>query len=288
MSSAARRLFVVLVVFAAAGSARAQFTPWDPLVVDSADHYESWIYYGAGDPKLTLHTVNAGDYDLGFDQRRNNGGARGMNALKFSWGGATTGHLVSASLSGSFGVTNTGDNREFTELVLMLAIDASSLPPGFGLSLGVQGESLYDFDPAADFAFYDPAALGYATGRPTGYYPGTPPEGEWPDGTSPEASPIAYSFDAGMVSLWAASGVGIGPSETVAFDYAFTDLPGTAVFSVYGYDGDVGWIYHTNRGLTDNNDPGRAISTFEVTPEPATLGLLLGGLLLAARSRRKG
>ncbi len=281
MSSAACRLLAACLVLVFAAAARAQFVPWGALVAGPGPDYESWIYYGAGDTTLTLHTVNAGDYQVTFDQAKNNGGARGLNALKFSWGGANTGHLVSDSLAGSFAVENTGDNRTFADLVLLVAIDAMSLPPGFAFSLGVQGETPYAFDPATEFGHYDPAALGYDAGRPSGYYPGWPPEGAFPDGTSPAASPVAYSFASGMVTLWGAPGVDLGPlGDSVTFDYAFTDLPGPAVFSVYGYDSDTDWIYHTNRGRLDLNDTGRPISTFEVAPEPATLGLLAAGLAL--------
>ena len=280
-----RPALALLVLLASASAACAAFSPWDPLVTAAAPDYESWIYFGGSDPKLTMHTVNAGDYSVGFDVARQNKsgqvtGARGMNALKFSYGGSDTGHLVSGSLSGSFTVKNTGDNRTFADLVLLVAIDAPSLPGGFALSLGVQGQAPYVFNAATGFGFYDPAASGYDAGRPSGYY----------SATLTSESPIAYSFTSGMVSLWGAPGVNLGPlGGSVTFDYAFTGLPGKAVFSVYGYDpdptADIDWIYHTNRDVADGNDPGAALSTFEVVPEPSTLVLVAFGLALAWKGR---
>jgi hypothetical protein len=262
----------LLVLLASASAACAAFSPWDPLTSDS------WIAVSPTDPKLPMHTVNAGDYGVGFDVAKKNLGARGLNALKFLYGGADTGHLVSNSLTGSFAVENTGDSRTFADLVLLVAIDAPSLPGGFALSLGVQGQAPYAFNAATDFGFYDPAALGYDAGRPSGYY----------SATTPHASPLAYLFTSGMVSVWAAQGVNLGPlGGSVTFDYAFAGLPGTAVFSVYGYDADTDWIYHTNRDVIDANDSGLPVSTFEVVPEPSTLVLLVFGLAAAWKGRSR-
>ena len=277
-----RLALTLLVLFASASAACAAFSPWDPLVTAAAPDYESWIYFGGSDPKLTMHTANAGDYGVGFDVAKRNKsgqviGARGMNALKFSYGGSDTGRLGSGSLSGSFTVKNTGDSRTFADLVLLVAIDAPSLPGGFALSLGVQGQVPYAFNVATDFGFYDPTASGYDAGRPSGYY----------SATLTSESPLAYSFTSGMVSVWAAKGVDLGPNGSVTFDYAFTGLPGTAVFSVYGYDADIGWIYHTNRDVIDQNAPGDALSTFEVAPEPGTLALMAFGLAAAWKGRSR-
>jgi hypothetical protein len=278
-----RLALALLVLFASASAACAAFSPWDPLVTAAAPNYESWIYFGGSDPKLTMHTANAGDYGVGFDVARRNKsgqvtGARGMNALKFLYGGSDTGHLVSNSLTGSFAVENTGDSRTFADLLLLVAIDAPSLPAGFALSLGVQGQAPYVFNAATDFGFYDPTASGYDAGRPSGYY----------SATLTSESPLAYSFTSGIVSLWGAPGVNLGPlGSSVTFDYAFTHLPGTAVFSVYGYDADIGWVYHTNRDVADGNDPGAALSTFEVAPEPGTLVLVAFGLAAAWKGRSR-
>jgi len=62
-------------VFASASAAWAAFVPWDPLVADS------WIIEMPSDPKIAMRTVNAGDYDVGFDRARNDGSGRGMKAL---------------------------------------------------------------------------------------------------------------------------------------------------------------------------------------------------------------
>ena len=269
MLRTARPALALLVLFASASAAHAAFSPWDPLTSDS------WIAVSPTDPKLPMHTVNAGDYGVGFDVAKKNLGARGLNALKFLYGGADTGHLVSNSLTGSFAVENTGDSRTFADLVLLVAIDAPSLPGGFALSLGVHNGTPYAFTPATDFGFYDPTASGYDAGRPSGYY----------SATTPQASPLAYLFTSGMVSVWAAQGANLGPGGSLTFDYTFTGLPGTAVFSVYGYDADTDWIYHTNRGLIDVNDSGLPVSTFEVAPEPSTLVLVAFGLAAAWKGR---
>jgi hypothetical protein len=259
-----------LVVLAVCASLRAGTDPWGSLTDDS------WIAFDPGNPPMTLTPVNAGlSYALGFDQAAAGDKARGMNALVFSWGGSQTGHLASPDLAGSFAISNTGDSRTFADLVLVVAIDAPTLPFGFSLSLGETGKTAYAFDPPHDFTFYDHP--GYDTDRPSGYYSITSPTGE----------PIAYDFSSGMVTAWAAEGVNLGPGGTASFDYAFANLPGRAVFSVYGHDAEVGWIYHTNRAVLDDKNSGKPVSTFEVLPEPGTLALVaLGAAVLAERRRR--
>lgn len=246
------------VLLVLTGSAAA-FTPWDPLVNDS------WVYFGPPQSRLTMHTVNGGDYEVGFDQARNDHGARGMNALRFSSGGTNVGHLSTSLQTGSFGVGNVGDARSFTDLLILVAIDAPALPADFAMSLGAAG-SARQFDPTADFGFYEHPE--YSAGRPSGYYSATSPAGE----------DIAYDFDAGMVSVYAAQDVSLGPGGSVMFDYAFEHLPGRAVFSVYGFDAGLGWIYHSNRGVIDAHNAAGSVSTFEVIPEPAVIWLMLAGI----------
>jgi len=62
-----RPALALLVLLASASAVCAAFSPWDPLVTAAAPDYESWIYFGGSDPKLTMHTVNAGSYGVGFD-----------------------------------------------------------------------------------------------------------------------------------------------------------------------------------------------------------------------------
>jgi len=257
-------------VLAGAETARAALTPWDDLVNDS------WITFNPSAPSMTMTPVNtAAPYDVGFDQAASGNKARGMNALKFSYGGANQGHLVTDLLAGSFTVQNTGNSRTFTDLVLVVVIDAPALPDDFALSLNVIGGAPWPFDPDQHFTHYDHPA--YDTGRPSGYYSITSPPGE----------PVAYDFASGMLTVWAAQDVDLGPNGgTVGFDYAFENLPGRAVFSVYGLDETVGWIYHTNRGLQDVNNPSKPVSTFEVLPEPATLALAAAGAALALGRKR--
>lgn len=251
------------VVFASAPAAWAAFVPWDPLVADS------WIIEMPSDLKIAMHTVNAGDYDVGFDRARNDGSGRGLKALKFSDGQINTGHLASDLLAGQFMITNTGDNRTFADLVLVVAIDATALPGGFAMSLAVAGQAPYAFDPVTDFGYYDHPTWG--AGRPSGYY----------SGTSPTGSPLGRDFDSGMVTVWAAQGVNVGPlGGSVTFDYAFANLPGTAAFSVYGLAAGRDFIFHTNRSVIDAHDPLAPVSTFEVVPEPATLTLFVYGAVV--------
>ena len=256
-----------LMTFTAAS--QAAFVPWEPLTSDS------WIVISPSNPKLTMHTANGGDYLVGFDQAASGNRARGLNALVFSYGGSTTGHLASLQTSGQFAVQNAGNARTFSDLLLVVAINAPALPQGFAMTLGPAGQTPYVLDPAADFGYYDHPA--WATGRPSGYYSLTSPQGE----------PVAYAFASGMVSVFAAQGANLGPSGSVTFDYAFTGLPGRAVFSVYGLDAEVGWIYHTNRAVTDLNSPTSPLSTFEVTPEPSALALVACGAAFLARRRRR-
>ena len=254
-----------------AESAKAAFVPWDPLV------NESWIAYDPSDPKLTVHTANGGDYFIGFDQAKNDDSARGMNSVRFEYDGARTGRLASTTPSGTFALRNGGD-WTFCDMLLVVAIDAASLPGDFGLTITPAGQSPVELDGSVDFGYYDPA--GYQTGRPTGLYPSV---------TSPTGEPISYCFDRGMVSIVAISGLALhrDTNPTVDVDYAFENLPGKAVFSAYARIEGHGWIYHTNRGIVDDNRPGGAVSTFEVLPEPGSLALLgcAGGLILARRRR---
>ncbi len=271
MRSSRRVAFALtsFVVFAWASATWAAFVPWDPLVADS------WIIEMPSDSKIAVHTVNAGDYDVGFDRRRNDGSGRGLKALKFCDGQLNTGHLVSDLLAGQFAITNTGDNRTFADLVLVVAIDAAGLPGGFAMSLAVAGQAPYAFDPATEFGYYDHPTWG--AGRPSGYY----------SETSPTGSPVGRAFDSGMVTVWAAQGVNVSPlGGSVTFDYAFADLPGTAAFSVYGLAAGRDFIYHTNRSVIDAHDPLAPVSTFEVAPEPATLALMACGALALWRKKR--
>ena len=262
-------VFITLVGIASSPPAGAAFVPWDPLVADS------WIIEMPTDPKIAIHTVNAGDYEVGFDRARNDGSGRGLKALKFSDGQVNTGHLASDVLAGQFTIVNTGDNRTFADLVLVVAINAAALPGGFAMSLAVAGDVPYAFDPVTDFGYYDHPT--WSAGRPSGYY----------SGTSPPGSPLTHAFDSGMVTVWAAQGVNVGPlGGSVAFDYAFANLPGAAAFSVYGLGAGKDFIYHTNRSVLDAHDPLAPVSTFEVAPEPVTLALMACGAVALWRQKR--
>jgi hypothetical protein len=269
----AAALIAALITFLGVAEAKAApFTPWDSL--DS----NAWIYYGGSQTRINMYTANAGAYQVGFDQKNTNGSARGENALQFSYGGATTGHMTASQLTGSFGVHDAAGSNgpTYQDLLILVAINAPALPSDFSFSLGT-GSNNYQFNDANDFGYYSHPE--YVTGRPSGYYAATNPQGE----------NLSYDFAGGMVSVYAAQGVNLAPGQTVTFNYSFADLPGEAVFSVYGYDASVGWIYHTNRSVIDATTPGSPVSTFAVAPEPATVVLLLCGAAWAGRRRcRRG
>lgn len=75
--------------------------------------------------------------------------------------------------------------------------------------------------------------------------------------------------------------------STAAIDYSFASLPGRAVFTIYGFDADVGWIYHTNRAVIDAAQPAQPVSTFEVLPEPGTAALAAAGAAAIAARRAR-
>jgi len=257
-------LWLAGAVLVATGSAGADFSPWSPLVVEAdPDHAETWIHYRADDANAVIHTVNAGDYDVGFDQAKSNDSARGLNSLTFTYGGQSTGHLITDSQAGSFAVNN-GGSRTYSDLLVLVSIDAASLPMDFALTLAPAGQQV-QLGPD-DFGYYDPSALGYATGRPSGFYPSV---------TDPPNEALTYDFDRGMVTIVAATGLSMGgTAPSVAVDYDFDNLPGTAIFSVYVLVDGSGWIHHTNRAVKDENDLSAGLSTFAVVPEPGSLAVL--------------
>ena len=252
----------------------AVYTPWDPLVADN------WAWTAAnpnGDILVNLYTVNggynSGVYPILFEPKKNNGAARGHNALKFRYGGSETGHLASTNLSDSFQVLNTGDNNIFDYVILGIAIDSPSLPGDFSMTLDVTGANNFSTSAQDHFVYYD--ATGNDTGRPSGYH----------SLTDPTTESLAYDFSAGMTCL-VDTGATLQPlGGSITVDYTFTNLPGRAVFCVYAFVSteDPAGLHHTNRAITDNNDPAAALSTFEVIPEPATCLLLLSALPLLLR-----
>ncbi len=257
-----RRVAVIAVVaLAVSGPAMAGLvTPWDALTDDGN---ASWIFPNT----INMYAANtATEYVVGFSSAKSNGGARGMNSLRFIESEAA--HHVTANQVGTFEVLVSG-NENMADLLILVAFETSILPNEFSFSMGG-----YDFDANTDFSYYDEP--NYATGRPTGYYSQTDPAGE----------PIAYDFDQGIVTVLALSNVGLTSNTPVTVSYAFENLPGRAVFSVYGLSDGGTEIYHTNRGVVDENSSGRGVSTFEVIPEPATLVLLCSGLVAMVRRRR--
>ena len=264
------RNVVVLAGLAALGAAveaRASFVPWGELVDDS------WICFDPTDPKLAMHTANLGDYAVGFDQAKGNDSARGMNAFRFVYGGQGAGHIVTDAQADSIQLT-AGGTKVYTDLIVLIAIDAADLPEGFSLSMGLEGETPHEFDPATDFGYYDGTA--HDAGRPSGYY----------SVTDPQAEPLSYCFDAGMVGILAVGDLTWTNGHPVTIHYEFENLPGKAVFSLYGLVSGNEWIYHTNRSVPDGNDPSASVSTFTVLPEPSALVVLLVGSTVMLRRRR--
>ena len=287
-------ILVVTVVVTAlcSGQAFADFVkPWDDLVTDPLDNEPSWI--GSG---VTVYTVNAGTYTVGFDESKskNNYAAAGMNSVTFVYGGSNTGHLVGAP-SGTFAVRNGKDNT-FAELLLVIAVSAASLPGDFSCTItGPEwtapgdpgGTNSNARDLSDDFVWYNPA--GYATGRPSGYYADFMDETVAVEGTDPDHEGFTYAFDNGMVTVFSLRGLSIGPyGGTADIDYAFENLPGKAVFSVYAKLSDLDRVKHTNRSTADNRG-GTPVSTFEVkaVPEPCVTALLACGLPMLLVWRHK-
>ena len=119
----------------------------------------------------------------------------------------------------------------------------------------------YFIDEENDFTYYDPEALGYLTGRPSGFY----------SATDPNAEPLTYFFKRGLVSIYAFEDLNLAPlGGSVQIHYHFKRLRHSVVFSVYGHDPGPGWVYHTNRALLDVNKPSKPISTFAVLPADFT------------------
>jgi hypothetical protein len=255
---------VVLAVFiVGAVPSFATYVPWDSLVSNS------WIQ-GAS-PAAKIYTVNSSSYNLVFGTKNSTGAARGMNAVMFSDGVNNTGHLKSDDLAGSFNIVN-GGAQSWSKLLVMVAIQSETLAQDFSLSLAVSGKFSYSFNPTTDFCLYDHSE--YNTGRPTGYY----------SATSPTGDDIAYDFKKGMVTIFELPSVSVTSGSLVTIDYAFTDLPGRAVFSAYAILGGSS-VTHTNRAIADLKDSTAQISTFEVVPEPTTLVLVACGALALLRKR---
>jgi len=279
-----------LAVLIGSGAAQAAFTtPWDAMTGDS------WILSDPTAPLASLPRIYPANsstvYRLGFGNASGGAGepqkARGLNSTRFLDG---PGHYETNAQSGDFtvGVVNAGKNpgsENYGAVLVLIAIDASSLGADFACS--INGSAL---DRANDFAYYDPTSLGYGTGRPSGYYSATNPTGET----------LTHIFDKGMVTVFAiedlvdAQGVGLASGSSKTFTYAFENLPGKAVFSVYGANvldgGEMEEIYHTNRGTVDVNNASKGVSTFTVVPEPTSITLLacLTVALVGKRKRRRG
>jgi len=255
-------MLIVMCVVAAVAQADS-YVPWDELTE------ASWIDFGDATLWPNMYPVNAArpgvaaSYAVAFSPAGAGNKAKGMNAIKFRHGGQTTGHIVSLDQAGTFEIVNTGKDNPFTDVLVLVAMNApgGSLADGFRLTLHPETGDAFGFDPN-HFVFYD-----NPFGRPSGYYFTRDPAD--PHSTDPPGEPIAYAFDTAMVTLYAVEGAALlEQGQSVRIDYRFGDLPGPAVFSAYGYIGTdpVASIYHTNRAFLDANDSQRnPVSTFAVT-----------------------
>ncbi|MHC5060092.1 MAG: hypothetical protein ACYTFK_03285 [Planctomycetota bacterium] len=232
----------------------ANYTPWDELTENC------WIdFFDGNDPDMYPANADAADiddsYTISFSQAGGGNKAKGMNALKFVHHGKDQGHLVSKDLAGSFELKNSGDHNTFTAMLIVVAINSESLKDDFTMQLNMRGQNI-DIIDANDFVYYD-----NPYGRPSGYY----------SITDPNTDALTYAFDTGMVTVYGVEGMlPVAPEGSITIDYAFEDLPGPAVFSVYGFIGTdpEPSVYHTNKAFLDQNDLGggkNKISTFAVT-----------------------
>jgi len=233
--------------------------PWDELTEDW------WIDFADGnDPNM--YPVNATDFDdindfykIAFLEETTDDRARGMNALKFIYGGTNEGHMVTKNLTGIFDITNTGDSNRYDKIVILVAIADSYLASDFNMSLNMKGQTPYDMNDS-HFAYYDGVY-----GRPSGFY----------SATDPNSEAITYAHNSAMVTVYGVSGMTeplgyIGDplyGNVITIEYSFSNLPAPAVFSVYAVASTTGGpeIYHTNRALIDTNNTKKKISTFAVT-----------------------
>lgn len=248
---------------------KAAAEPWDPLLDDS------WI----GPNTVNMYPANKQTpYVVRFNDARTDNIAAGMNAFRFSAtaDGNSIGHFFSTAWTDAFFVRNfsgvDGGGYDYSDFLILVAIDANALPPGFSLSLDADGSdegTVLMTEP--NFFYYDHP--NYQTGRPSGYYSVTDPNGEPLAGLF-DASAFDYSFDAysprrqcetGMVAVVAFSGVSLlSLGGAVTVDYYFENLAASAAFAVYGYRD--GLVKFTNRAVLDNNDSESFVSTFEVVP----------------------
>ena len=190
----ASHVVVAVAVLMLAGAARGAYKPWDDMTADS------WIF-GNSTPAPRMYAANSSvEYRVAFSPRKNNGGARGMNGMRFN--AAEGANHVTSDLAGSFTVMTMG-GENYSALLILVAIGADHLPGDFAFALAG-----HTFDPAEEFIYYDSA--DYDTGRPTGYY----------SQTDPTAEPVSYMSPSGMVSI-------VGSAACLSLGALHSQLPTT-------------------------------------------------------------
>jgi hypothetical protein len=253
--------------------------PWSPLTVD-VDVPANWLDVHI-EPAMMV-PVNGGAYALGFQGMKDDNSPRGMKSLCFVKGDKNNGHIVQSTLQGTMAIRNAGDNRTFSDLLLLVAIDANALPADFSLTLEghyreTNSVQVATLDPNSDFVYYDPNALGYPVGRPSGCYTGCNAVNGCRS-TVPASEPVSYLFDRGMVSLYAFKAVDLLPTKDIKdkailplydyrVSYSVRNLHTAMSFNVYGYDAATGLVYHTNRSIPGEDPKNGKVSTFAVQPQ---------------------
>ncbi len=253
--------------------------PWSPLTVD-VDVPANWLDVHT-EPAM-MYPVNGGAYTLGFQGLKNDSSPRGMKSLRFVQGDKSSGHITQSTLQGTMAIRNAGDNRTFTDLLVVVAIDANALPADFSLTLEghtleTEGVQVAVLDPNSDFVYYDPNALGYPVGRPSGCYTACNAVNGCRS-TVPASEPLSYLFDRGMVSMYAFKAVDLLPTKNIddqaslplydyRISYSVRNLYTPMSFNVYGYDAIVDLVYHTNRSIPGEDPKNGKVSTFVVLPQ---------------------
>jgi len=266
------------------------------LKADALPSYNN-IYVGVANSAGAKYDDQGDDtYWVGFS------GGGGLNAVHITSDYASpSGSVVETAMtSGTFYVTDTGSRGYSENAVLMVAIQASSLPAGFNLHLTASGYDMttnaaqsvtsYSYvanamDEDFDVADFTADSYGPHAWKPnlTANYPIFFGE----DVFDPASQCMLLFVDLYAGPL-AESKVGaqLTYDGQVRVDYQITNLPGPVHFNAYTYtvnsNSGVG-IFWTNR------TSGLGSSGWTVTPEPSSLCLVLlaGGAMAIFRKGRK-
>lgn len=182
--------------------------------------------------------------------------------------------------SGTFYITNTGSRGYADEVILLVSINASSIPSDFSLRIQSSGYEIttnssqqivaYAFKPDAldqTFTADDFINDGYGpqTWRPasTALFP------LWygQDPNSSSTSSLLLFIDLNVASVKAGKIVGATYDGAARVDFTLTGLPGLAVFNVYGFT----FYSNQGQGISWTNDTSSTSATpsgYAVNPPP--------------------